>query len=102
MSLWNSSCACVVQCVMLFYSSHGPRPKSDPSKPWKALLFDSTYNHFRGAVTNVAVIDGKVHQGDKISSAHNSKVYEVQEVGIMSPDYQSTQELLVHYTTCSK
>eukprot|EP00058_Branchiostoma_floridae_P026150 XP_002611640.1 hypothetical protein BRAFLDRAFT_117127 [Branchiostoma floridae] len=71
-----------------------PPPKSDPSKPWKALLFDSTYNHFRGAVTNVAVIDGKVQQGDKISSAHNSKVYEVQEVGIMSPDYQSTQELL--------
>ncbi|XP_078602240.1 translation factor Guf1, mitochondrial-like [Branchiostoma floridae x Branchiostoma japonicum] len=70
-----------------------PPPKSDPSKPWKALLFDSTYNHFRGAVTNVAVIDGKVQQGDKISSAHNSKVYEVQEVGIMSPDYQSTQEL---------
>ncbi|XP_033095724.1 translation factor Guf1, mitochondrial-like isoform X2 [Anneissia japonica] len=70
-----------------------PPPTSCPEKPLKALLFDSTYDQYRGAIVNMAVIDGHISKGDKITSVYSGKSYDVSEVGIMHPDRIPTQKL---------
>ncbi|CAH1776623.1 unnamed protein product [Owenia fusiformis] len=71
-----------------------PPPESDRKKPFKGLLFDSWYDKYRGAVANVAIIDGQVKKGDKIIAAHSMKQYEIQETGILYPDQTPTNILL--------
>ncbi|KAL0176360.1 hypothetical protein M9458_028690, partial [Cirrhinus mrigala] len=61
--------------------------------PFKALVFDSTFDHYRGVVANIALFGGRVSRGDKIVSAHLGKSYEVNELGILRPDEQPTETL---------
>uniref|UniRef100_A0AAY4CAG1 Tr-type G domain-containing protein n=1 Tax=Denticeps clupeoides TaxID=299321 RepID=A0AAY4CAG1_9TELE len=53
---------------------------------FRALVFDSTFDHYRGVVANIALFGGQVAKGDKIVSAHLGKTYEVNELGILTPD----------------
>uniref|UniRef100_A0A3B3XAC1 Tr-type G domain-containing protein n=1 Tax=Poecilia mexicana TaxID=48701 RepID=A0A3B3XAC1_9TELE len=61
--------------------------------PFKALVFDSNFDHYRGVVANIAVIGGRVKKGDNIVSAHLSKTYEVNELGLLRPEEHATQKL---------
>ncbi|KAG8453632.1 hypothetical protein GDO86_000316 [Hymenochirus boettgeri] len=63
-----------------------PPPKFDRSAPLKALLFDSTFDHYRGVVANIALFGGMVCKGHKIMSASSGKSYDVSEVGILTPE----------------
>uniref|UniRef100_A0A8C5MQZ1 GTP binding elongation factor GUF1 n=1 Tax=Leptobrachium leishanense TaxID=445787 RepID=A0A8C5MQZ1_9ANUR len=63
-----------------------PPPAIDKNSPFKALLFDSKFDHYRGVVANVALFGGQVCKGHKIVSAHSGKSYEVGEVGILTPE----------------
>ncbi|MBX3191613.1 MAG: translation elongation factor 4, partial [Labilithrix sp.] len=59
-----------------------PPPKGDPDGPLRALVFDSYYDRYRGAVPSVRVVDGSVRKGSKIFfGSHPDDVYEVDEVG---------------------
>ncbi|KAM9329121.1 translation factor GUF1, mitochondrial [Gastrophryne carolinensis] len=62
-----------------------PPPKVELSSPLKALLFDSTFDHYRGVVANVALFGGEVSKGNRIVAAHSGKSYEVNEVGLLTP-----------------
>ena len=62
-----------------------PCPKGDEQKPLRALIFDSFYDNFKGAVSMVRIVDGKVAVGDKIKMWTTGKVYEVTEVGVFAP-----------------
>uniref|UniRef100_H2M0N8 GTP binding elongation factor GUF1 n=1 Tax=Oryzias latipes TaxID=8090 RepID=H2M0N8_ORYLA len=62
-------------------------------EPFKALVFDSNFDHYRGVVANIAVLGGRVKKGDKIVSAHLRKTYEVNELGLLRPDELPTQKL---------
>uniref|UniRef100_H2YQM6 Translation factor GUF1 homolog, mitochondrial n=1 Tax=Ciona savignyi TaxID=51511 RepID=H2YQM6_CIOSA len=82
----------------------------DSSALLKALLFDSTYEKFRGVIANVAILDGTLRKNDIISSVYlsqkdgNSKsFYEVKEVGLMRPEHVATNVLYagqVGYIVC--
>ncbi|MBM3887234.1 GTP-binding protein, partial [Candidatus Dependentiae bacterium] len=63
-----------------------PAPQGDPSKPFRALLFDSWYDDYRGVICLIEVIDGSVQKGDYIESVHTGQQYEVLEIGLMYPD----------------
>ncbi|XP_015771734.1 PREDICTED: translation factor GUF1 homolog, mitochondrial-like, partial [Acropora digitifera] len=70
-----------------------PCPQGDPNAPLRALLFDSWYDHYRGVICLVAVLDGSLTKGDEIISAYSKQRYEVQDVGIMYPGEVSTGAL---------
>ncbi|GAB1289707.1 Translation factor Guf1, mitochondrial [Apodemus speciosus] len=70
-----------------------PPPKVHRENPLKALVFDSTFDQYRGVIANIALFDGVVSKGDKIVSAHTKKTYEVNEVGILNPNEQPTHKL---------
>ncbi|KAF8510987.1 P-loop containing nucleoside triphosphate hydrolase protein [Hysterangium stoloniferum] len=81
-----------------------PPPTGNPSDPFKALLFDSSYDRFRGVVSLINLKGGTLCKGDKIQSYHTRKKYEVMDVGIMHPEEVSTSRLhtgQVGYVACN-
>lgn len=63
-----------------------PPPKVFPDDPFKALIFDSWYDKYRGAIAMISVKAGSISKGQKISSFNEGKTYEVLEVGILHPN----------------
>uniref|UniRef100_A0A8C8AQH5 GUF1 homolog, GTPase n=1 Tax=Otus sunia TaxID=257818 RepID=A0A8C8AQH5_9STRI len=70
-----------------------PPPQCNTADPLKALVFDSTFDHYRGVIANIALFGGEIQKGHKVVSAHTKKRYEVNEVGILTPNEQPTHKL---------
>src|SRR5690606_6140722 len=70
-----------------------PPPKGDPNKPLRALIYDSYYDRYRGAIPSVRVVDGVVKKGTKITFGTSDAVYEVAEVGYNQLRQVVTNEL---------
>ena len=71
-----------------------PPPKGDRNAPLKALIFDSYYDSYLGVVVNVRVMDGKLRSGDKIRLMSTGSVFDVVDVGFMTPfGLQKTEEI---------
>ena len=62
-----------------------PAPEGDVNKPLKALIFDSVYDNYEGALAYIRVFDGSVKKGDVITTMSNGKEYEVVSVGYFKP-----------------
>lgn len=71
-----------------------PSPSGDEQKPLKALIFDSYYDNYKGAICLVRIFDGEVKAGDKIRMWTTGKEYEVVEVGKFVPHPQAVDKLL--------
>nr|BAE02336.1 unnamed protein product [Macaca fascicularis] len=82
-----------VESVLQAVIERIPPPKVHRKNPLRALVFDSTFDQYRGVIANVALFDGVVSKGDKIVSAHTQKTYEVNEVGVLNPNEQPTHKL---------
>ena len=71
-----------------------PAPKGDPEAPLRALIFDSYYDRYRGAIPSVRVVDGSIRPGNHIVFAAGSgQDYEVAEVGYLQLRQVPTDEL---------
>ncbi len=70
-----------------------PHPKGDVNKPFKALIFDSYYDNYKGAVCLIRVIDGSVKVGQNVTMMANGKSYDVTEIGVFQPKNIAVPEL---------
>ena len=70
-----------------------PAPKGYTEKPLRALIFDSFYDNYKGALSYVRIMDGVVRAGDRIRFMHTGNEFDVTEVGVFSPSLKPTDEL---------
>lgn len=63
-----------------------PSPIGDPDAPSRALIFDSVYDSYRGVVTYVRVIDGRLAHRDRVQMMSTKSTHEALEVGVISPE----------------
>ena len=82
-----------------------PAPQGDADKPLKALIFDSSYDSYLGVVVVMRLFDGSIAAGERVKLMSTGAVYEVAEVGTLSPFGYTKQERLyageVGYFTAS-
>jgi len=62
-----------------------PAPDTDENKPFKALIFDSFYDSYKGVIIYVRVFEGKLRRHDRIKLMSNGKSFDVVEIGYLSP-----------------
>jgi GTP-binding protein LepA len=70
-----------------------PPPTGVADAPPRALIFDSVYDTYRGVVTYVRVIDGKLTHRDRITMMSTGAVHEMLEVGVISPEPTKAQKI---------
>jgi len=70
-----------------------PAPEETEEKPLKALIFDSHFDDYRGVITYIRVMDGKLKKGDKIKIWSTEKEFEILECGVFSPNMKISNEL---------
>ncbi|CAH0230693.1 translation elongation factor 4 [Peribacillus sp. NPDC101481] len=72
-----------------------PAPQGDPDAPFKALIFDSLFDAYRGVVAYIRVVEGSIKVGDKIKMMSTGKEFDVTELGVFNPKTQLLDELNV-------
>ena len=70
-----------------------PPPNGDFNKPLKALIFDSFYDSYKGAISIIRVFDGCVKAGDKIKMMATGATFDVTEVGYFTPGSTQAESL---------
>jgi GTP-binding protein LepA len=70
-----------------------PPPVGEADKPARALIFDSVYDTYRGVITYVRVVDGKLNHRDRIKMMSTNATHEMLEVGVISPEQVKAGEL---------
>lgn len=70
-----------------------PAPDGDENAPLKALIFDSMYDNYKGAICNIRIKEGSLSAGDRIRFMSNGKEFEVTEVGVFSPEMEPVKVL---------
>jgi GTP-binding protein LepA len=71
-----------------------PPPTGNPDGPTRALIFDSLYDSYRGVITYVRMVDGRVRKGDRVRMLAAAGVSEAEEVGVFAPEAVATEELV--------
>ncbi len=70
-----------------------PVPKGDSSAPLKALIFDSWFDSYQGAVVNIRVVDGAIKKGMRVCMMSTGKEFEVGQVGMLRMGMVAESEL---------
>jgi GTP-binding protein LepA len=68
-------------------------PEGDPQAPPRALIFDSSYDQYRGVVAFVRMVDGSFHTHDKVRAMAQGTRFEVEELGFFSPGKRPAKHL---------
>ena len=70
-----------------------PPPKGDPDAPLRALIIDSRFDPYHGAVVMMRIFDGTIRKGTKIRMMSSGRVFEVTRVGIYAPEPVEVAEM---------
>ena len=82
-----------VQAVLEAIVTRVPPPSGRPDRPARALIFDSVFDEFRGVITYVRMVDGRLRRGDRIRMLQTHTEYEVTEIGCLRPRMTALDEL---------
>ncbi len=72
-----------------------PAPTGDPTAPLQALIFDSYYDSYRGVVPLIRITEGTIKKGDRIKMMATNAIYEITELGVMTPKEKKRDFLTV-------
>jgi GTP-binding protein LepA len=72
---------------------HVSPPSGDPSGPPRALIFDSSYDQYRGVIAFVRMVDGSFHSGDAVRAMAQGTRFDVEELGFFSPGRRPAKHL---------
>ncbi len=89
----SAKCGTNIKDVLEQVVKSFPSPKGEEEKPLKALIFDSYYDNFKGAVCLVRIVDGSVKKGSKIKFWTTGNTFDVTEVGLFTPKPTEVGEL---------
>lgn len=70
-----------------------PAPEGDATKPLQALIFDSYYDSYRGAIAYIRVVEGTLRDNMTIHMMHNDRSFEVTELGVHTPKEKKVKAL---------
>ena len=70
-----------------------PPPQGDPQAPLKALIFDSVFDEFRGAIAYIRVMDGSIKEKDQIRFFSNGRDFQAEDIGILEMQRKRTGSL---------
>jgi GTP-binding protein LepA len=70
-----------------------PPPSGDAQRPLRTLIFDSSYDQYRGVVSSVRVMDGVLRSHARVRYMQAGSVQEVEEIGVRTPDPVPVDEL---------
>lgn len=70
-----------------------PAPKGDIEAPTRAMIFDSHYDQYRGAVAYARVVDGTIKVGDIIQMMSSGRKFEVSDLGVLRPNLVRVESL---------
>jgi GTP-binding protein LepA len=62
-----------------------PAPRGNPAAPLRALIFDSSYDQYRGVVSSLRVVDGTMRSGTRLRFLQANAVHDVEEIGARTP-----------------
>lgn len=82
-----------IEAVLELIARGVPAPKGDADAPLQALIFDSCYDNYKGALSFVRVKNGTVRAGDRIRMMSTGSEFDVVEVGVFTPDYTPAEAL---------
>ncbi|MCF6507642.1 elongation factor 4 [Blastococcus sp. MG754426] len=72
-----------------------PAPVGDADAPARAMIFDSVYDIYRGVITYVRVVDGKISSRERIKMMSTGATHELLEIGVISPEPKPVEGLSV-------
>ena len=70
-----------------------PCPEGDTSAPLQALIFDSHYDQYRGVVSSIHVVNGRISQGEKVHFMQSGTGAIIEEIGVRTPDLKTVKSL---------
>ncbi|PRW64146.1 translation elongation factor 4 [Actinopolyspora mortivallis] len=70
-----------------------PAPEGEQNSPARAMIFDSVYDTYRGVITYIRVVDGRITPREKIRMMSTGATHELLEVGIISPEQKPSEGL---------
>jgi len=79
----------VLEKVVHFF----PAPREAPSAHFKGLVFDSSFDPYKGVILYVRVFEGTLRPNDTVSAVDSGKTYRVEEVGVFKPEMTSKEML---------
>ncbi|HYX84332.1 MAG TPA: translation elongation factor 4 [Gaiellales bacterium] len=82
-----------VEAVLQAVVDRIPPPRGDPDAPARALIFDSSYDQYRGVVAFVRVVDGAFRPRQRLRAMAQGTTFEVEELGVFSPAMRPAREL---------
>ncbi len=62
-----------------------PQPRGDAAAPLRALIFDSSYDQYRGVVSSIRIVDGSLPAGSRLRFMQANAVHDIEEVGVRTP-----------------
>jgi elongation factor 4 len=82
-----------IDTILKTIVTHIPHPKCTQSETLKAILFDSWFDEYRGVVCLIAIHNGILKKGDRVTLVQTEVSYEILELGLMHPDPVPTEAL---------